>query len=408
MSALKKHALFFVYVWPEPMSSAAGVRTYALLRALKNAGYELSAVSPSQTSAHSEALNRFGCATYPCDPNASIPTEESLRALSPSLVVYDRFVMEEQFGWRARALWPEALHLVDTQDLHSLRRARERMVAAGKSGEAVKYPSHADMGEDLLRELASLYRADAALVVSAFEHSLLLGLGYPAESLLHLAFPAPRDPAPAPFEARRGFCFLGNFRHPPNLHGVRWLLVELWPAVRKALPAAELHLYGAYPPAEISRHKGEKGIFAHGPVADHRAALRSHRALLSPLRFGAGIKGKVLEAWGTGTPVIGTALSFEGMGKEGLLAEDGDQLAEACLALEDGALWRKESLSGLEAVGALYGEASLREAFVSFVEGKTKGLPALRARNLTGAMLRHHSLNASKYFSRWIEAKNRA
>lgn len=408
MSVPKKHALFFVYVWPEPMSSAAGVRTYALLRALKNAGYELSAASPSQPSPHSEALNRLGCATYPCDPNASHPTEEKLKGLSPSLVVYDRFVMEEQFGWRARALWPEALHVVDTQDLHSLRRARERLAGAGKTNEEIKNPSPADMGEDLLRELASLYRADAALVVSSFEESLLRSLGFPAENLLHLAFPAQPDAEPAPYEARKGFCFLGNFRHPPNLHGVRWLIAELWPAVRERLPAAELHLYGAYPPAEISRHKGEQGIFAHGPVADHRAALRSHRALLSPLRFGAGIKGKVLEAWGTGTPVIGTALSFEGMGKEGLLAEDAKSLAQACLALEDEALWRKESLSGLHAVASLYGEERLAKSFLEFTESRAKELSSIRARNLTGAMLRHHTLNASKYFSRWIEAKNRA
>lgn len=405
-----KSAVLFVYVWPEPQSSAAGVRTYALLKALQAHGYALTAVSPSAPSPWSEKLNALGVATLTCDPNASPATDARLGGLSPSLVVYDRFVMEEQFGWRARGFWPGALHLVDTQDLHSLRRARERLAAKGVTGDGLLHPSLDELGEDLLRELASLYRADAALVVSSFEETLLKEMGYPSNRLLHLPFPTRADEEVAPFHQRSGFCFLGNYRHPPNLDGVRWLASSLWPAVRSALPSAELHLYGAYPPAEISRHKGEQGIFAHGPVADHRAALRRHRALLAPLRFGAGIKGKVLEAFGTGTPVAGTALSFEGMGPgcPGLVAEEKDSFAQACRAVhEEGGIWAKESIGGIRFAKEHLGEKLLERKFLDFVDDKTRDLRALRARDLTGAMLRHHQANASRYFSRWIEAKNR-
>lgn len=405
-----KQAVLFVYVWPEPQSSAAGVRTYALLEALKADGYSLTAVSPSGTSPWSEKLNALGIATLTCDPNASEDTDHKLQALSPSLVVYDRFVMEEQFGWRARGFWPEALHLVDTQDLHSLRRARERLVAKGATGDSLRNPPVEEMGEDLLRELASLYRADGALVVSCFEERLLLGLGYPRESLLHLPFPTLTDTAAPAFAQRSGFCFLGNFRHPPNLDGVRWLLAELWPRVRSALPSVELHLYGAYPPAEISRHKGEQGMFAHGPVADHRAALRKHRALLAPLRFGAGIKGKVLEAFGTGTPVVGTALSFEGMGEgcPGLAADTTAAFTQACRAVhEEEAIWAKESGAGLRFAKHHLDAGILGRQFLDFIGDKARTLPEIRRLNLTGAMLRHQQHNSTKYFSRWIEAKNR-
>lgn len=403
------HALFFVYVWPEPLSSAAGVRTRALMQALHNAGWRVSAASPSGTSRYSEELNSLGISTLTCDPNISPATEAALSPLDPDLVVYDRFVMEEQFGWRARALWPEALHVVDTQDLHSLRRARERLAAKGAPREKVEKPDIDDLGEDLLRELASLHRSDAALVVSSWEKDFLeKDLSFPINKINHLPFPAAAEENTPPFGERSGFCFLGNFRHPPNLDSVRWLTTEIWPVVRELLPRAELHLYGAYPPAEVSRHKGKDGIFAHGPVQDHRAALRRHRALLAPLRFGAGIKGKVLEAWGTGTPVIGTALTFEGMGREGLVGANAAELAQACRALhEEEGLWATQQSAGLEILRRHYSEEQLAGEFLAFLEEKQENLPRSRERNLIGKMLAHQSANSTKYFSRWIEAKNK-
>jgi len=389
-----KKALFFVYVWPEPRSSAAGVRTRELIAILQRNGWQVSAVSPSGLGPYRDELNALGVQTITCDPNDSPPTEAALSALSPDLVIYDRFVMEEQFGWRARALWPSAVQVVDTQDLHSLRRARER---TGKL-----HPSPMEMGEDLLRELASLYRAGAALVVSRFEETLLKELGFPPSRLLCLPFSAAADTGLPDFSERRGFCFLGNFRHAPNLDSVRWLLAEHWPLIRARLPEAELNLYGAYPPAEISAHKGKNGVFARGPVLDHRAALRSHRVLLAPLRFGAGIKGKVLEAWGSGTPVVGTALTFEGMGKAGIAAECPADLAERAVELhENESAWNAEREKGTTNLRAHFSPELVERLFLEFLPSIPQG------DDLVGRMLRHHGANASKYFSRWIEAKNR-
>jgi glycosyltransferase involved in cell wall biosynthesis len=406
---MQPSALFFVYVWPEPVSSAAGVRTRELMRALREKGWKITAASPSAKGRFSEELGDSGIETVSVDPNLTESTEKSLSALSPALVVYDRFVMEEQFGWRARALFPNALHLVDTQDLHCLRRARERLSSAGEPWERILSPTTHELGEDLLRELGSLYRCDAALVVSSAEHALLCRLGFPGENLLHLAFPAEIDDKIPPFGERSGFCFLGNFRHPPNLDCVRFTLKEIWPSIRSRLPQAELHLYGSYPPGEISAHKGRNGVFAHGPVELHRDHLRKHRALLSPLRFGAGIKGKVLESWGTGTPVLGTPLTFEGMGTEGLVERDPETLAGAAVALhEEEMLWKKQSALGLAAVKENFNREGLAEIFLRFIDEKLASLDKGRAANLTGAMLRHHGANSTKYFSRWIEAKNAA
>jgi glycosyltransferase involved in cell wall biosynthesis len=396
------HAVFFVTVWPEPLSSAAGVRTRELVTILLENGWMVTIASPSGAeSEHREALRGLGVRTLSLDPNDSAKTDPALRAVGPAdLVLFDRFVMEEQFGWRARERWPGALHLVDTQDLHSLRRARERLVSAGAPPERVREPSTEDFGDDLVRELGSLYRADGALVVSSFEADLLEKFGYPFATYLPFSATACTDVPP--FADRAGFCFLGNYRHPPNLDAVRALLAGDWPAIRERLPRAELHLYGAYPPAEISAHRGANGVFAQGPVADHRAALARHRALLAPLRFGAGIKGKVLEAWATGTPVAGTPLSFEGMGFE---ATEAFVDSAVRLASDENA-WNKASAAGLAHVQSHFSADRIARDFLASVDRGRRSLGALRERNVTGRLLRHQSQNATKYFSRWIEAKN--
>jgi glycosyltransferase involved in cell wall biosynthesis len=129
-------------------------------------------------------------------------------------------------------------------------------------------------------------------------------------------------------------------------------------------------------------------------------------ALLAPLRFGAGIKGKVLEAWGTGTPVVGNELTFEGMGAGGIFAERSEDYVEACALIHESANeFTRIRDKALERVRTIFHRDHIARDFLSIVEKGLGGLGELRARNLTGRMLRHQSLNSMKYFSRWIEAK---
>jgi glycosyltransferase involved in cell wall biosynthesis len=400
-----KRAIFFVYVWPEPLSSAAGMRTRELIEILLNNGWECAAISCAGDSPHREALETMGVRTFTADPNVSdIASIAFERAGDAQLVLYDRFVMEEQFGWRARARWEKAFHVVDTQDLHSLRRARERLLKAGAAQGRILRPNTSEMGEDIWRELSSLYRSDGALLVSSFELELLVGdLGFPLRAAALVPFSAQLTEDAPGFTERKGFCFLGNFRHPPNLDSVRYLLSEVWPQLRVRLPSAELHLYGAYPPAEISAHKGKAGIFAHGPVIDHRAALSRHRALLAPLRFGAGIKGKVLEAWGTGTPVVGSEIAFEGLGSIKQL----DAVETAFQFHEDEAAWRAAREVGIVRIKNDFSRLRVEREFLNFVTRGIEELSVRRSENIVGQLLRHHGNNSTKYFSRWIEAKRR-
>ncbi len=383
-----QEAIYFSYVWPEPRSSAAGLRSLDILKLLQE-NWKVTAFSPSKQNIHSEELNRLGITTHSCAANEST-NDPLFRSLQPELVVFDRFVMEEQFGWKCREFWPEARYWIDTQDLHSLRRLREQNPQA-------KNPNPNEFGEDLLREIASLLRVDGALVVSNWEKNWL-DMHFPLlrERVHYLPLFAETAPGLS-YSERADFAFLGNFRHPPNLDAVHHLASTIWPRLRAALPEARLHLYGAYPPASVSALGEKNGIAAHGPVHDHRAALSQHRVFLAPLRFGAGAKGKVLEAWATGTPVAGSEIAFEGMaeGVPGAL----EFLPTAIRLYQDETFWQEASEWGLERVRNHFRAALWKREL-------HRWLAAPKTQDFYGRMLRHQSLNATKYFSRWIEAKN--
>lgn len=399
---MPNHAVYFVNLWPEPRSSAAGVRTLEMSQFLQRLGYDLVGVAPGVASSHSEAWNKNGVRTLTCDPNSSVSAKD-LEALSPDLVVYDRFYTEEKYGWRARELWPEALHVIDTSDLHSLRGARQRALQAGAD---VIHP-HADFfGEDFLREMASLHRADVCLVVSRHEAQWLTQQGFEKDRVCYLPFSAKADSTLKPESDRHGFCFLGTYRHAPNLDAARWLASELWPAVRQQMPRAELHLYGSYPTQEISQLHGKNGIFSHGYVEDHRKAIASHRVMLAPLRFGAGIKGKILEAWATGTPVLGTPLAFEDMGSGFSEFQDVAGFVKLIQRFQEPQYWQTNVDRGLAQLSAQFDRETIFKTFAEFLASSRRDLPNIR-RSLTGRLLRHHGAQSIKYFSQWIEEKNK-
>jgi hypothetical protein len=407
-------ALYFSYVWPEPRSSAAGIRSRDFVEILRESGFEVGAVSPSGLNEYSEEWKRLGIPTFSCPANDEGAFAQLLTLPAPDLIVFDRFVMEEQFGWRCREAWPAARHCVDTQDLHSVRRYRE------KEG-AEEPPKPLALGPDFLRETASLLRADASLVVSAWERDWLLQqLPLLADRLFHLPLIAEPEKSLPPFAERRGYCFLGNFRHPPNLDAARFLVDTIWPKIREQEGNAELTLCGAYPPALVSAWHGRNGIRVKGNVADHRAELARHRVLLAPLRFGAGTKGKVLEAWACGLTVVGTAHAFEGMSHHpGVICPREEFPKVALAAHADEAKGEERARRGLCYLEEHFSRAKARKIWQEVEEAI--GLTTLREsgrvapgqlRNLEAELvsriLRHAHHNSTKYFSRWIAAKNKA
>ena len=404
--ASKDIVVLITYVWPESRSSAAGFRDLNLIEFFLSDGYEVHCLSAANVSEFSDELTAKGVHAHTIQLNSSC-FDETIKELDPRIVVFDRFISEEQFGWRVEKACPQALRIMDTQDLHFLRRFRQLEVKAGRID-----TDYRSGNPEELRELASLYRSDLTLILSDFELQLLKKHFSIPDNLVHL-FPFCYDTpiAPTPFQERDNFCFIGNYRHAPNLDGISWFITECWKKIRVDLPKAELHLYGAYPLKELDTlAKKFEGVTVVGSVEDHIEALSRYRVSLAPLRFGAGIKGKILDSWFAGTPVLSTPVGSEGMqsGTDwgGLIGKDSSQLANlGVLLYRNNELWIQTQNAGRRILGELFDRdrnfSELKQRLDLLRLRQTEG----RQANFVGSMLRHHHQRSTEYFSRWLEVK---
>ena len=116
------------------------------------------------------------------------------------------------------------------------------------------------------------------------------------------------------FEERKDFIFVGNFLHEPNRDAVHYLKESVWPLIRAQLPDAGMCIYGAYPSQSVLQlHQPKERFFSLGRADDAQEVVAKARVMLAPLRFGAGMKGKLLEAMQCGTPSVTTAIGAESM-----------------------------------------------------------------------------------------------
>lgn len=405
-----RQLLILAHIWPEAAASAASTRLLDLISSFQAAGFTLTVSADGRENGATEALRERGCVCVRMAPNDS-SFDPWLQALNPELVLFDRFTTEEKFAWRVRALCPQALRVLDTIDLHFLRSAREKVLKAGLT------PSWEELlraaGDIAPREVAAIYRSDLSLIVSELELKLLHErCGVPLH-LLHLCrLYYPQPGIIRPLADRQGFSMIGNFKHPPNVDAVLYLRDELWPSIRARLPEAVVHIWGSYAtPGQLAWSNPKRGFIIEGYVADQFAALGSARVNLAPLRFGAGIKGKIADGWWAGTPAVTMPVGAEGMHEDlpfgGIIAGDNEAfVAAACALYQDEGLWQKASEAGRAIIAQLYSEAATTQALHKRLNWLLEHRDAERIRNFTGSILWQQSMRSTEYFSRWIEAKN--
>lgn len=400
-------------VWPEPQSSAAGWRMLSLLRLFKQQGWAVQFASAAAASPHAFNLASLGIETLPIQLNDS-SFDALVRRLQPELVLFDRFMTEEQFGWRVRDNAPDAMCVLDTEDLHGLRQARQQAVAAGRAC------TRADLFSDVAcREIASILRCDLSLIISPHEMQLLqTHFQVPAEALYALPFlidpPSAKERSKWPdFQARHGFISIGNFRHPPNWDSVQCLKTEIWPRIRARLPEAQLKVYGAYPTKQAQAlHAPLEGFHLLGWVDSAQQAMQQARVCLAPLRFGAGLKGKLLQAMQCGTPSVTTAIGAEGMhgalAWNGHIESDPDAFADAAVRLHESPdPWQTMQHNGEAILAQHFDQQRLAPPFIRALCERLDNLSAYRAQNFFCKLLNLQQHQAQRYMSRWIESKNR-
>jgi len=406
---MKTRILIVGHVWPEPGSSAAGSRMEALIRGSQTLGWETTFCSASKRGDLSLDLESMGIGSLTIklnDPSLQVAVSQ----IDPDVVIFDRFMTEEKFGWRVEEACPGAIRILDTVDLHLLRQAREITSRVDRAPDFREW-SH----EVALREIGSIFRSDLTLVLSEEEMNLLdATFRVPEELIMHfpLLFANGPDLTFSGFDQRNGYRTIGNFRHAPNMDGVRWLSDEIWDQIRDGLPGAHLHVYGAYPPANaMAMNDSARGFESRGWARDSRAAIRSGRVLLAPLRFGAGLKGKIVEAMLTGTPVVTTGVGAEGLGIPrdfpGFVADDADSFARAAIRLhEDQELWTSCQMHCPTQSRPFTDITGWCDRLASRVEPLRRSLTSHRQRNIIGAMLRHDLHRSTRYMSKWIEEKS--
>ena len=410
---LKKQLLIIGAVWPEPNSTAAGTRMLQLIRLFLAAQYRITFASASAESSHRFPLEDLGVTLQNIELNHT-SFDVFVEKLNPDTVLFDRFAMEEQFGWRVAKKCPGALRILDTEDLHCLRSARQQATKAQKTFELTDL--HSDIA---FREIASIYRCDLSLMISSFEMELLENHFKVPKALLHyLPFlldrlsEAERDSLPS-FSERQHFVTIGNFRHAPNWDSVLYLKQTIWPLLRKELPQAEMHVYGSYPPEKaLQLQQPKEGFYVKGWAKEAKQVLRNSKVCLAPLRFGAGLKGKFIEAMCCGTPSVTSAVGAEGMcGSNpwgGEIADTPTALVSAAKALyTDSNLWRKAQINGFEILNKCFERNSFESSFAERISALEENLQSHRKQNFYGALLQHHSMRSTEYLSRWIAEKNK-
>lgn len=410
----KMKVVILGFVWPEITSSAAGLRAWNLVDTFLKEGWSVTYGSPSKESVYSEKLKERGVRVAVVQPNDS-SFDHWIKVEDPHFVVFDRFMMEEQFGWRVEENCPQSIRILDTVDLHFLRRGRQRALEQGATLGELAQTSIDLVSDDFLREIGSIYRCDLSLILSSFEMDLLeKRFGVLPHNLLLNRFFYPETKPQVSFHARKNFVMMGNFRHAPNVDGMLWFRKEVWPSIRATLPESEVHIYGAYPTREIMNLSQKNlGFYVMGSSTDQYETFAQYRVNLAPLRFGAGIKGKISDGWLSGTPVVTTPIGAEGMIDSdqdwgGLISQNADEFAQHAIQLHTHEeLWNRLSHQSIDLVKRYYSPKN-GESLIECLYHLKNQVSEVRKKNWVGSVLRYHHHRSTKYFSKWIEEKNRA
>jgi GT2 family glycosyltransferase/glycosyltransferase involved in cell wall biosynthesis len=345
---------------PQPDHDSGSLRMVNLMQLLHDGGAHVAFLPANREHAgrYTEVLQEAGveCWYAPFGGRAPAWLREHGRRFH-TVVVCRHYVLRE-FLPLLRRHAPQAKIVFDTVDLHYLRERRGARLAADATLMRAADSTKA-------RELDLIARSDVTLEVSEAERALLATDAPDARvevlSNLHqLAGPG------GSFASRRDLVFVGGFRHPPNVAAVRWFALEVFPRVRARLPDVRFHVIGSHVTAEIETLGALPGVVVHGHVPDITPYMDGCRIGLAPLRYGAGVKGKVNLSMAHGQPVVATSCAVEGMhlepGRDVLVADDARGFSDAVVELYGNeALWVSLGENGLRNVAEHFSLDAARE-----------------------------------------------
>jgi glycosyltransferase involved in cell wall biosynthesis len=345
---LKGRVLIIDAYTPEPDQDSGSVRLTYLMKCLRDLDYGVTFMPDNQAWAgrYSSDLQQAGIEVVYSPWSGSIQRFFSERGSEFDFILISRHYVASRYVSLVRRHAPQARFIFDTVDLHYLR--EERLAELENS-----LPLKRTAAQTRRSELAVIEAADATLVVSPVEKTVLEesapGARVHVVSNVHEVVGSQN-----PWSKRKDLFFVGGYQHPPNIDAAQWFVGSIWPLIRQELPDVEFHLIGSKAPEEIRALHGN-GVRFHGFVESLEPWLDDCRLAVAPLRYGAGVKGKVNMSMSRGQPVVATPMAVEGMfariGQDVLVAETAEQFAaEVVRIYRDEDLWNRVSASGLENV----------------------------------------------------------
>jgi GT2 family glycosyltransferase/glycosyltransferase involved in cell wall biosynthesis len=345
---------------PRPDHDSGSLRLVQLMRLLREEGAHVAFLPADRHRVEpwTGQLQRLGVEVWYRPYAAGIPAW--LREHGPRFdaAMISRHYVADELLPLLQKYAPQARRIFDTVDLHYLRERRGAEVAGDATLARAAERTRA-------RELAVIAQADTTLVVSDVERALLREDAPNAQveilSNLHRIAGPGRS-----FAERQDIVFVGGFRHPPNVDAVRWFVADVWPRVRDNLPDVRFHCIGSHTPPDIAALAQVTGVLVHGHVADIDPYMDGARIAIAPLRYGAGVKGKINLSMAHGQPVVATSCAVEGMhlhdGRDVLVADTADAFADALVRLyRDEALWTTLARHGLDNVRQHFSLDAARE-----------------------------------------------
>ena len=363
---------------PEFDREGGARRLFHLIEFLCEGGWAVSFVAQNASGGerYARALQQMGVATY-ASGSAWAGGQESL--INPEVLLatghFDLVLIAfwdhaEAYLPLVRSRSPHSRVVIDSVDLHFLRKSRGAFCAPGASEAGGRLdPQYAS---EMIRELNVYAAADAVLTVSRKEADLVND--FVGDSGLAHAVPDTEDmPAsPLPLAERKGVLFIGNFRHPPNVQAVQHLSEDILPRVPPELLAAHpVYVVGNGLEEVVGNQEVKlKGLTLIGWVPQVSTYLQRARISVIPLLYGAGTKRKLMQSLLVGTPCVSTTIGVEGLdlddGVHVLVADDASKFAESIQRLlTDDELWHRLKEEGRGHVLAAHGREAVRASFDS-------------------------------------------
>lgn len=344
-----------------PDQDSGSIRMLNLLQILRGEGYHVTFIADNLEYREKVVcqLNALGVEVLYGDWAGSVRRALRQRGADLDAVFISRHYIASQYASLVRAVAPRAKLIFDTVDLHFVREEREGELNQDKTllAQAVQTKR---------KELDLIRHCDITLVVSEFEKQLLADIAPDARVEIVSNIHSIKPPRPD-YTEREGILFVGGFRHPPNIDAMQWYTTDVLPHLETLLPGVKTTIIGSHMPESIKALEAHPSLRVLGFVEDIEPELTRARVSIAPLRYGAGVKGKVNEAMNYAIPVVATACAVEGMhaedGKDCLIAESGEDFARAIAKVyKDATLWRLISAGGVANLEAHFSPEAARPA----------------------------------------------